>query len=970
MSKSLKLKYSKEWIGRVEGLPSSQIHDVVYANAHIWMSTASGLVSYKGSAVDVFDQKHGLLTHGLRRLVSENTNLLVCSDHGVNIFCTKQNRSIDKLSTVDLGLGWCQGIAPLNANDYLIACARGVKIWDPSEFQVRDVNSDINDDFIVNIVGFGRGKALIQANDSGLWIYQNNEITRFVHAGDVSMGNINAISAQQNVVWVAAENYLIELTKSFEIKNCYKLPSTIKTAHAAIIINPKQLILTDQNSLYLLNISAENKLEQRDVIIHDNKVNSLTLDNAGNVWAATESTGLFKFLAINQHVQRFSTGVTNSILSVQLNQSSLLSHQLDKYLTIESSSNHNGLDQEQALNHDAPVLLVGGNKHSYIACKNTLSHAIEIIALKNIACWDLQSSNTLGCWAATSQGLVKIEDVSADKGVFFRHKKIGDGRCLAFLDDDKILYGTVSGLYLFQCQSSKFEALECKVDGSVGYVYSLKKDDFNNYYVATLGNGLWHLDSSSFELERVDPKSSEGNVYCVDLDQKQRLIWVVDNKLYCRDKGNVKLLLETDASVLAWQCLFYNQDLVVLATSSGLQVFSFEQRRIVFNLDRTPHHKMIEHTTARSMLLNQGVLISGLNSGLNQVDLASVMTIPQPVPRICAVKSEYPFILSEEKLTIKQSDWLINIDFCCDWFWMERTLSYQYRLLGKTNYWQDIKGSRLSLTSLNRGQYVLEIRVSNSLSQSNVCHSLLMIEVLPSNYSLFAHYILKPVIEAVSSAKRRFNYQKQLKANYRAMDELVSAKNQELARAEDQLKQYHHNLEEMLTTQSPTRLYNLQYFYELIDSKLIAYGQANIKLSALILSVDNLEEYNQFYGVLAGKVCLQRISLQLNQTLAEMGVSMAQFNGPEFIVCLVADKVLQAETIANQCIAVVKQLKIPHELAKAHGLVTISVGLSTSTLTDPTDQELLSKHRLKLIKSADAALHSAQKLGGDQVCIL
>ncbi|WP_281557232.1 diguanylate cyclase [Thalassomonas sp. RHCl1] len=150
-----------------------------------------------------------------------------------------------------------------------------------------------------------------------------------------------------------------------------------------------------------------------------------------------------------------------------------------------------------------------------------------------------------------------------------------------------------------------------------------------------------------------------------------------------------------------------------------------------------------------------------------------------------------------------------------------------------------------------------------------------------------------------------------------------------------------------------------------LEQELDAMWQKNIRqrgeLSLLMLDIDFFKAYNDNYGHPRGDQCLQQVASVLGATLLKGAELIARYGGEEFIMLLPSTSLSQARNRGRNIIAALNQAEIVHEYSDVAPRVTVSIGISNSTLG--------AKDPRALIEQADQALYQAKRLGRMQ-CVL
>ncbi len=177
------------------------------------------------------------------------------------------------------------------------------------------------------------------------------------------------------------------------------------------------------------------------------------------------------------------------------------------------------------------------------------------------------------------------------------------------------------------------------------------------------------------------------------------------------------------------------------------------------------------------------------------------------------------------------------------------------------------------------------------------------------------------------------------------------------------LAQANRELSQQALRDGLTGLGNRRAFDQAIRLECARAQRHGAVLSLIMLDVDHFKLFNDRYGHAAGDDCLRRIGgalLALQQRPVDLA---ARYGGEEFALLLPATGPGGAMVVAQDILAAILALDIPHQ-DNAGNRVTVSVGVAgTTSLQDwkGTPDEL--------VVAADAALYEAKHLGRNRVCV-
>lgn len=275
-SQSAVSKYDQ--ISLEQGLSQSTVYSVVQdSKGFMWFGTQDGLNRFDGYNVKVF--KH---VHNDSNTISDNTIWSLLSD-----------------SNDDLWIGTLRG----GLNKYSISENKFYRYLKDS-----NDSTSISDDFITCIFEDSQKRLWIGTYTGGLNLYNKNEdkFERFIFKDEnISSINSNTVwsiteDLQKNI-WIATSNGIAEIS-SDELSRYDNLKSDLK-------FNRYNHIPDDQNSL------------------SGNNIQSLAIDDNGNLWIGTFGAGLNFF---NTETQQFKRILQNSYLEKTISINSIRKLVFDK----------------------------------------------------------------------------------------------------------------------------------------------------------------------------------------------------------------------------------------------------------------------------------------------------------------------------------------------------------------------------------------------------------------------------------------------------------------------------------------------------------------------------------------------------------------------------------------------------------------------------------------------------------------
>lgn len=159
---------------------------------------------------------------------------------------------------------------------------------------------------------------------------------------------------------------------------------------------------------------------------------------------------------------------------------------------------------------------------------------------------------------------------------------------------------------------------------------------------------------------------------------------------------------------------------------------------------------------------------------------------------------------------------------------------------------------------------------------------------------------------------------------------------------------------------SLTGISNRHRFSEHIVTEFERSNRVKGPLSVIMCDIDHFKRYNDTYGHSSGDICLRQVAQEIKKSLTRPGDFCARYGGEEFVVILPDTTHTGALHVAEKIRLNIIQLQILHEKSSPLAVVSLSLGVVTST-----DQPLTSHE--DLLKNADTALYLAKANGRNRV---
>ena len=188
---------------------------------------------------------------------------------------------------------------------------------------------------------------------------------------------------------------------------------------------------------------------------------------------------------------------------------------------------------------------------------------------------------------------------------------------------------------------------------------------------------------------------------------------------------------------------------------------------------------------------------------------------------------------------------------------------------------------------------------------------------------------------------------------------------------EDELARYRNALESQVRMDPLTQVANRLALDEAVARAWSQALREGSSLSLLMIDVDHFKAYNDYYGHVAGDLCLQRVASALASALGRPGDLLARYGGEEFAVLLPGADADAALAVAHRLQEVLRALSLEHRANPGGFTVTASMGLAhlrpADVVSAGTETRAGVDAAQPLFQQADAALYRAKQLGRDRV---
>jgi diguanylate cyclase (GGDEF)-like protein len=186
---------------------------------------------------------------------------------------------------------------------------------------------------------------------------------------------------------------------------------------------------------------------------------------------------------------------------------------------------------------------------------------------------------------------------------------------------------------------------------------------------------------------------------------------------------------------------------------------------------------------------------------------------------------------------------------------------------------------------------------------------------------------------------------------------------QALQSLNSQLDTLNDELAELSATDELTRLANRRTFDRRLAEEHARALRHGLPLALVLLDVDHFKDYNDAHGHPAGDRCLREVAALLREHTRRPSDLAARWGGEEFALLLPHDDGQQAQALAEQLMARLARLRLPHGRSPVAPHITVSAGVAAMAPGRLHDSPAT------LVAHADAALYQAKRAGRDRVVV-
>lgn len=958
-------------LGRRAGLPSGQVHRCLPDHRGVmWFAGPSGLARYDGARMTTIGQKEGLSSNGLRCLGLFGDKVIVGTDNGVDLVAP--DGTISSVPFGEAKPGFVQSVLTIGST-LLIGASRGMFSWTPADTPTDSQTPDslvaaevtgagVSGHLVTDLAIDGHGRIWTCGPEIGVMFA--NTITGTWHAANVTLSALPRLFALRGGVLVTSGSHVLQVFGDGTSSSVVHHPG-LETVTALWLDrtglwmgSPSGLGCAPRHSTQIVT-GTHDKHETRDQhnthdqhYTHDTlrfgdfqsvlssiSVTDIAVDKEHNVWVATDANGVVRLSAMRDAFSRpLPSSAPVLCIKPAAGRSYLIGCEGEEWRLPNADGRRAGQPAE-------PIPSLAGGR-----------------------IWDLHETDPGEIWAATQDG-VFVASTTREAGNYetaplqlVNHRVLNaPGRSLLEVGLH-MWVGTLEGLVLVDIADLDRVIEVTEPNGtSLGYVYSLTQTSDRLVAVATLGNGLWWVDTATRTASRDSRVSDAANVYAVHRLRNANTAVLVDDKLVTLDADGrtTSNTTTSDRPLMGWSIAQEHSAALWVGSGLGLEYRpspDFEPTRLI-NVMLEP--EAWEFTTSRSLLIEESGserhILCGVHGGLIEVLPDRLETTgPKPTLDRTAFKNATAQEHSS-RFDVRVGKWSMDVTFSPRWFIDEERLEYRYRLLGFEADWTTTSIPQCAYTSLPVGEYTLEVQSYWGPSGWSDVTALMSVNVLRSSLSSAIRRTAEQfdVRRVFSSGERRARHE---------LEQMVRARTIELSEAQGELLKLNRELEELSRIDSLTGVANRRFFQSTLESELAKSRRTGRPVSLIMIDIDYFKVLNDHFGHSVGDTCLQNVAWSLVRAVRDYTDVVARCGGEEFAVVLPGLDQDAASAVALRIGEAVRALHIEHPTSP-FGVITVSSGVACHDPSSPAT----SMDASALFIAADRALYRAKDSGRDRI---
>ena len=751
------------------GVAYSQVNSIIEDNqGFIWFSTNNGLFRY--SSVDL--KRYSYLQKDITTISTNRINLLFEDNFGKiwvateNGLCSYNTRTDDFKRYLfhdqfdnDIGKDIISFFQDQD-DVYWFSDKKGIGTIDPdnSRAAYKNINDKKNEITFATI-----------GDDQTIWVfYDDGEIYFKLKGSNMFQlftkgvkSNISSVLFDDDLIWIGYESEgLLSLNKNngstaFYSKGHPTEDSILPSDQIRSLLkdeNDQIWVATNNGIAIIKDFKVETVINRHSYSkLPHNSVWSLFEDSNNNIWIGTWLGGLAFHSKYNNSFQHYTQFTSSKSLSSNIiscfaevpdqkkilvgtddDDLNLFDTKTNTFKTFPVIFESDTIKRVKSATYDKTETLWVGTYRNGVLYKEKgkssfqrLNPPFEI----GFQALNLLATNE-GLWVSNYPFGAYFYDFNSKKFTAYRHNPldidtISDDRVRHFIEDKNgvIWIATEHGLNQLKKGTSDFIRTFNQTDNpnsiSSNYIYDIYEDRQGYLWLGTNGEGLDRYNPKTGIAEHFTKKSGlPGNEIFSLLQDRKDNIWIATENGLCKFNPNSNILQSFLSDKGIRNNHFYPA--AALKSTNGELYFGGSNGFIRFNPDIIVTNPIPPTTTITSLFIHNKEIIPEAD----QRKLNDVIGDFGPL-----------------KLNYKQNS--ISFQFISNNYVDPRNVKYSYRLLGFEDEWIDSDYiGRATFTNIPPGDYVFEVKASNSHGLWNDMPTSLALHIIPPFWMRWYAYIL------------------------------------------------------------------------------------------------------------------------------------------------------------------------------------------------------------------------------------
>lgn len=911
------------------GLPSNQVHRIARdRQSRLWLATPAGLARYDGHFIQAWDRRNGLACGGLRCVtIDSENNVWIGTDLGFERLDT-DGKILPGVLAGTWHLGLCQHIDVGQGTPW-VATAGGLARLAPRADGGVELAYLAQVGFVSDVLCLSEDRTLAVLAQGGLIETDGNRWWPYTCEGIIgrTVNQLKIGYGGQLLVGTDDGLYIVDDTTRV-VRAALRLPHMDAAVSAIAADADRNWVAFGRTMLAFTVEGGRSSIVER--FTADSAVTDLLPDTAGNVFVATNSSGLCQVSCLRHAVQKIDLGVDAGVYAIK-----------------PLGGDVYALGGEQFF---GTATIAEGDTHARLSCPRSVPPTIV---------WD-SIDDASGCWLATQAGVFHALVGNEFSRVFATDPVLGAPARVLMRHADLLWIGTLHGL------ARVANGVASAVDGdglALGYVYLMCEDASSTLWVGTLGRGLWRWQDRMVAVA-TPPLSATGNTYAVAPGPDGRMVVLQDEKIILLEPNRRPRLVAELPPVAGWTLAWIDARTIAIGASDGLRVVDIASGRMTCLVQSLHPQREWEFTNNRTLVQDQqGRFLCGVNGGLLRVDLAPLRSFTPPACRLVDVLWSHAETEQAGTWTrVQPGRWSFRLRAYCAWFGDSTPPKYQFQLVGFDDVWSPPQETpEITFTSLPPGHYRLLCRSNTALAGVGPAAELLKVMVVRPFWLAGWTSALAGIgqlYDRLVGSRARNDF---LLAQNRALELAVEERTHSLLAANQALEAVRDAYKHLSDVDQLTALGNRRFFEREIARAISLTKRLGVPLALLMIDIDHFKAVNDLYGHPVGDEYLRAIGRVLAAAVRTGEDVAARFGGEEFAVLLINTSDIDAITSAERIRADVEALKLENKGAPGKA-VSISIGIAAIDAHTAASRD-------DLVVRADQALYRAKSSGRNRVVV-